>query len=205
MIALIIAGGKLLEPKVLLKKIEKNDYDIVICADSGYNHAKKLDIKPDIIIGDMDSVNSNDFSCEFIKLNTEKDETDLRECVLYAFEKGFKAIDIICATGGRLDHFLSNLSILEFSHKMNINTRIIDENNVITILGSKKKFENISQYVSIIPITEFVVCSGKNLKYKMENLTVKRDNLITISNESVEKTFEIDIKEGLSYIIQSDN
>ena len=51
----IIAGGDMNDAYPLTSKELFNDFKCVICADSGYKHAKRLGIVPDIIVGDFDS------------------------------------------------------------------------------------------------------------------------------------------------------
>lgn len=200
---LIIAGGELKDANKVCEKIDVSSYELVIAVDSGYNNAQKLNITPDIVIGDLDSVSNLDFKGEIIKYNPEKDETDLMLACNY--EKNAEVIDILCATGNRLDHFMGNLSILENLYMLNINARIIDEKNIISVLKSKLEFVNVSKYVSIIPITQEIELTCKNLKYPADKLIVNRNKIISISNEAISDKFLIDIRKGSAFIIQADD
>lgn len=200
---LIIAGGELKNSNLITKRITNNKYDLVIAVDSGYNNAQKLGIIPDVVIGDLDSVENLNFDGTIIKYNPEKDETDLMLACEY--EKNATNIDIITATGNRLDHFMVNLSILENLQSRNVIARIIDEKNIISVLKGKQKFCNISKYISVIPITDEIEMSCVNLKYSADKLIVKRDKVISVSNEATANEFEIDISKGRAYIIQSDD
>lgn len=200
---LVIAGGALNDSKSVNEKIVNNIYDLVIAVDSGYNNAQKLGILPDIVIGDLDSVEQLNFDGEIIKYNPEKDETDLM--IACEYEKNATSIDILTATGNRLDHFMVNLSLLEKLQSQNIDAKIIDEKNIISVLKGKRKYDNISKYVSVIPITEAIEMSCVNLKYNADKLTIKREKIISVSNEAIFDNFEIDINKGLAYLIQSDD
>lgn len=199
----VIAGGELKSSSKIIEKIENIEYDLVIAVDGGYDNAKKLKIEPDVLIGDLDSVTDNNFEGKIFKYNPEKDETDLMLACEY--EKNATSIDILTATGNRLDHFLVNLSVLENLQNNGISARIIDEKNIITVLKGKQKFINLSKYVSVIPITPEIELSCENLMYKADKLIVKRDKIISVSNESNADEFVIDVSSGCAYIIQSND
>ena len=52
--AVIISGGAVTDYDYIKAHIENND--MVICADSGYDHAKRMGIVPDVVVGDFDSI-----------------------------------------------------------------------------------------------------------------------------------------------------
>lgn len=202
---LIIAGGPLLSAEKILNKIGNYEYDFILCADSGYDNASKLEMTPNLIIGDMDSIKADTTFIKKIIAPSKKDESDLFLCVLEAVKLKAKNIDIICATGGRLDHTLANISILEFLGNQTINGRIFDEQNIINWLDSENSYKNTSKYISIIPISKKITFSTTNLIYKTNFLTVKRSEIISISNECISEEFTISLHKGKALLIQSDD
>ena len=63
--------------------------DMVICADSGYENAKKLGERADIFVGDMDSYTGElDEKVQVVRLKPEKDVTDTQAAFELAVEKG---------------------------------------------------------------------------------------------------------------------
>src|SRR5690242_11093954 len=75
-----------------------NEADYIICADGGTRHALELNLKPNVIIGDFDSLSSElqknlsgDY-IEWVRYNTEKDQTDSELAIEFAIEKRFKTI-----------------------------------------------------------------------------------------------------------------
>ena len=91
-----------------------SDDDIVIAADGGLSYLKELDIAPDYVIGDFDSLGRiPDFNRERLKLlPCEKDTTDTHEAIMAGIDMGCTAFHIYGGTGGRLDHTLANIQLL---------------------------------------------------------------------------------------------
>ena len=94
--------------------------DLVIAADSGWRHATALRVKPSVLLGDFDSLDGGNGipddvpdDVEILTVPAEKDFTDTQMAVDEARKRGAKHITIIGGLGGRLDHTLSCLAILE--------------------------------------------------------------------------------------------
>ena len=130
--AYIYTGGKINASAVTENP---NDGDIIIAADSGYSNARTLGVTPHILLGDFDSLGTipEDIS-EIISVPAEKDFTDTQMAIDTALSKGADEIIIIGGLGGRLDHTLSNLSILEYLHSKNVQGLITDGNDRVRYL-----------------------------------------------------------------------
>ena len=107
MTALIISGGD-------YSPIDNLSFDCVIACDRGYLHARKMGIRPDLIIGDFDSAPFPDVSVPVESYPARKDDTDTMLAVKHGLLKGFDRFVILGALGGRLDHTIANLSVLEY-------------------------------------------------------------------------------------------
>ncbi|HKJ37197.1 MAG TPA: thiamine diphosphokinase, partial [Anaerolineales bacterium] len=113
---IIFANGDLPDIKKIPTILQDGDH--IICADGGTRHALALDLKPDLVIGDMDSTGEVDLK----KLQTDgvsielfpqdKNETDLELAIQHALKLKAKEVVIIAALGGRLDQTLANISLL---------------------------------------------------------------------------------------------
>lgn len=105
--SLILIGGK--GPDTL-EGLDIKSYRSIIAADSGYDLALKLDLVPDIVVGDLDSTEYGDKlrkSGMHIS-NCDKDESDF-ELALMSLEEG-EEYDLLGGGEGRLDHTLSIFS-----------------------------------------------------------------------------------------------
>ena len=136
---LIVSGG-------VFSKVRLPRYDLTIACDKGYLNAKKLKIKPDIIVGDFDSSKEPTSHTDgkrrdelhepaIIKFDAVKDDTDTGLAIKYALRNNYKDIDIICALGNRLDHTIANISMLKYIYENGGSGRILSSGIEIRVVG----------------------------------------------------------------------
>lgn len=112
--AVLFANGDFPENDSLIFE----DDDFLVAVDGGLRHLLQLGLTPQLIVGDLDSVNPGDldlcmqWGVEILRFPSEKDATDLELALLDALQRGFNEIVITCAFGDRLDHTLGNLALL---------------------------------------------------------------------------------------------
>jgi thiamine pyrophosphokinase len=195
--ALILANG---EPptKKLMKKLLVGT-TLFVCADGGANTAARYRLKPAAIIGDFDSATARSLKAlRKVEIHKVVDDfsTDLEKTLAWVIDKGFRVITVAGATGGRLDHFLGNLSALvKFSNRATISF-IDDSGEWIYIDRSKNLDLPVGTTVSLIPVShcEGIVTKGLrwNLNFEALELGV-RDGT---SNVTVESPVHISVAKG---------
>jgi thiamine pyrophosphokinase len=90
----------------------------VIAADSGLHHADALGRAVDLVIGDLDSVHLDPLAAARARgariepHPTDKDATDLELALDAALARGARSVTVVGGAGGRVDHFLANLTLL---------------------------------------------------------------------------------------------
>ena len=203
--AFIYSGGEIF-PQYISEAPDKDD--IVIAADSGYNNAKKLGVSPKILIGDLDSLGCRpDDVEEVVELPVEKDVTDTQYAVDLAVKKGAREIVIICGTGGRFDHAISNMCLLEGLYKKGIRCTIESGENRIRYIKNTGVIiirDKNYKYFSVISADEKVKgVSIEGGKYPLNKATLTRENQFAISNEIEKNAALITVKKGGIYIIES--
>ena len=211
--AYVFVGGEIY-PDGIVERPEAED--LVIAADSGYLNAKKLGVKVNILLGDMDSIgedfnfDSLDDDVEVVKLPPEKDDTDTALAVKLAREEGCDDIVIIGGLSGRLDHTLSNIALLQhlaMDKQKRVHAFITDGKNRIRYIKNDSALIPRShfKYLSLAPIDP--VCKGvtvKGCKYPLNNAKIFRENTQgTTSNEIEGNLALIEVKRGALYIIES--
>ena len=202
--AYIYTGGKINASAVTENP---NDGDIIIAADSGYSNARTLGVTPQILLGDFDSLGTipEDIS-EIISVPAEKDFTDTQMAIDTALSKGADEIIIIGGLGGRLDHTLSNLSILEYLHSKNVKGLITDGNDRVRYLKNDSIIILRSEYKYISLIARSEKVKGVEIagcKYPLKNAQLSDKYQFAVSNEIEGNCAFISVKKGAVLIIES--
>jgi thiamine pyrophosphokinase len=186
--------------------IEEND--LVLCADVAYLAAKKEGIEPNIIIGDFDHGENDAPSCstaEFIRVPSEKDDTDTMLCVKYALEKGADEILIVGGIGGRLDHTFANLQTLAYIEAHGAHGRLISENNEAFLVRSDATVtRKEGWYLSVFAYDS--VCTGvtlKGTKYEVDGVSLTTAFPLGVSNEIMAGEALIYVQNGTLLVILS--
>lgn len=107
----VVTGGDPIPPD----SVADLDADLIVAADSGLDHARRLGLQPDVVIGDFDSVSAaalEAFDGPIERHPVEKDATDLELALRYAESRRPRRIVVLGGHGGRLDHFLANALVL---------------------------------------------------------------------------------------------
>ncbi len=201
---LILASAPETEYDYVRQLAQQAEY--IICADGGMRHAAACGIQPDLVIGDFDSGTRPD-GVEVIALKPEKDDSDLMCCTKEAIRRGADDITYACASGGRIDHFLCNLSLLEYLHGCGVRGMLCDSRNRVTFHpGGELQYRANAAYpyVGIIPLdAELAGVTLRGLKYPLTDATVSRAQIITISNEPAAPAYTISVRKGRSLVIES--
>jgi thiamine pyrophosphokinase len=200
---LIISGG---EPgKSGVYKTFARSSDFVICADGGFANAKKLGIKPDLIIGDLDSkaiskTDTNKFKNKIKKYPRDKDESDTELAVRYAFRNGAKEVTILGALGKRVDHSLANIYVAGLYPGRVL---IIDEWCELSVYDRSFSIKGKrGDTASILPFFSTVrKVTGIGFKYPVKNLTFMAGSL-GISNELTGKEAKVNFSKGKLLLIK---
>jgi thiamine pyrophosphokinase len=187
---IIVSNGRFGDPVFFQKKMASMENCLIICCDGGARHLQELGLKPDIIIGDMDSIEPAQLKSystqgvKIIKYPTEKDFTDTELALDYAMGLEPTAVYIWGALGGRLDHTLANVFLLIKGKKASIKTYLIDEYCEAFVIDQEAAFSGAQgQAVSIIAITEKVVgITLKGFLYTIKNAALTMGESLGISN-----------------------
>lgn len=112
--ALILLNGELRDPAAARAAARRAD--AVICADGGARHAVALRLRPDYIVGDMDSAPKS-LPKAWTKTRTRRDldpeRSDLDKALDLARSTGARVVWVAGVLGGGLDHELVNVAALE--------------------------------------------------------------------------------------------
>lgn len=129
----LVSGGRLGDKNFFSKILAETPNRLLICCDGGADHLAAMSMLPDVLLGDMDSIEPMQLAhCErqgvkIIKYSVDKDFSDTALALDFALSLHPQTIDIWGAQGGRIDHALSNLFLLLKARKEGIKARLMDE------------------------------------------------------------------------------
>lgn len=187
-----------------------NHSGYVICADSGYKHAKKLGLVPDLLVGDFDSYTRKlPKGVEVYRSVPEKDDTDTLMAVKIAIERGYTNIYLYGALGGpRFDHAFANIQTMLYAREHGADLILIGNGTLLLQGEGEAMYTEESKrwgykYLSVFAITETVkIKSLRGVKYPLENYEMKSSFPIGVSNEITDGQAFLDIESGLALVIQ---
>ncbi len=160
---------------------------LILAADSGYKKALALDLSPDYLVGDFDSMDKPETLPEKTALYVspcEKDDTDTMLACSLAVEKGCTSLLLIGGTGGRADHGLSNILYLESLRKCGIDALLTDGENRIRVLRDMAvTLPDRGGYFSVMSLSDTCTVTLSGCKYPLTGHTLRRDMPYAVSNE----------------------
>jgi len=202
---IIIAAGDL-----TVSELSVNESDFVIAADGGIGYCGMLNVEPDIVLGDFDSLSDDErkavekLKCEvperIITLSADKDDTDTMAAVRLGLEKGYRDFRIYGGTGGsRLDHTIANIQSLLFIKNHDAAGYIMDGNGMIFIIKNetvdfRENMQGIMSLFSLSEKSEGVTISG--MKYPLNDYTLTNDFPIGVSNKFIGMPASVTVKNG---------
>ena len=204
----IFANGQLPDLEAARALLRANDY--IVAADGGANHLMEMGILPEIVIGDLDSVDEDtlfELTNAEVKIEQypeDKDETDIELALRYAVDLRPSAILIVGALGGRLDQTLTNLSLLTDPTLPGIDICLDDGVEQVFFCRKQADIHGRSgDIVSLIPwhaTVEGVTTEG--LQWPLYSETLYPDKSRGVSNVMLTDEASIHIRSGLLLIVR---
>ena len=196
---IIIGAGNL---NITSLQLEKDDY--LIACDGGYNHCKELKIKPNLIVGDLDSIKEVPTDIEIVHYPTVKDDTDMTLAIKEGIKRGYRDFVIYGAMGGRIEHELANIQLMVKYNKAGYNVEMLDQDIYMKIL---KRHDEVGinaffkGYVSVFSYTKHARITINNMAYNVKYKRINNHNPIGIDNEATDTDGMIRVHSGLVLLI----
>ena len=163
----------------------------ILAVDGGADSALNLGLAPDLVIGDMDSIQRTTLAMfeaegvELIRFPPAKDETDLELALLEAVRRDAEIIRIIGAIGGRVDQTFGNVYLLQIGALVGLDVRLVSGDQTIWVVGAgeHKLAGDIGDTVSLLPLNEAVTgITTTGLEYPLQNETLEAGPARGMSN-----------------------
>jgi thiamine pyrophosphokinase len=211
MYLVIVANAPDLDARPYLAQIRAAD--ALIAADGGALPLLRLGLAPQLVIGDLDSLDA-DSQTALLALGVElrrypraKDETDLELALLYAAGRGASSIDILGALGGRWDHTLANVALLALPELRGRRVRLLaDAQELFLVRDSATIDGRAGDTVSLLPLThEAHGVTTRGLLYPLDDATLHHEQARGISNVLLEPPGQVSLRDGLLLVVHHDD
>jgi len=178
--------------------------DSVIAADGGYAYLEKLGVRPDIVLGDFDSLGFVPQHDDLRQHPVMKDDTDMMLAVKTGMEQGFDTFVLHGGLGGRLDHTMANIQTLVWLSRRGCRGYLVGEGSVITAItdGSITLDGNHNGIISVFCMgdrAEGVTLEG--LLYPLDKGTLTCEMPLGVSNEFTGVPAWIGVEHGTLLLI----
>ncbi len=192
---IVLLAGELRSEDNVKKLISKERFDF-FAADAGYQLADKMNLPLHRVFGDFDSSDVPDLP-NLTVYPCEKDQTDSELALDLAIQDGYRSIWMIAPFGGRIDHTMANIALLEKADKSHVDLKLYDGENLAFLLDEGEHIlDSKYRYISFFPIEQQATISLNNFKYPLDHQTVYRSIPMCISNEPTEGLPTIEIHDG---------
>ena len=173
--------------------------DFVIAADRGLLTLQELNIHPDLVLGDFDSLGYVPQAEHLVCHPTHKDETDLMLACREGLARGYRRFRIYGALGGeRVSHTVANLQLLRWLADRGAHATLYGDGCELTLLREETVRFPAEQrgFLSIFALGERAVTSAHGVGYELEHALLSGSYPLGVSNEFCGKEAEITAHEG---------
>ena len=171
---------------------------LVIAADGGLRHTDCLGIRPDVILGDFDSLGYTPQDAEVFPV--EKDDSDSMLAVRRGLAEGCEEFIFYGALEGkRLDHTIANFQTLQFLANRGAVGYLLGKDTAVTVVKNGKLMFPAEARGVISVFCMGSDASGvtiQGLKYELTDGVLTAGHPLGLSNAFVGKTAKIEVKSG---------
>ncbi len=191
-------------------------HELCIAADSGFDTAKRLGVFPHYIIGDFDSVSAlperytdpaTGEESTVIRHPAKKNETDTMLAASFAAEQGGDELYIIGGLGGRADHTVSNIFLLERLYRDGISAVLTDGESELRVIGEGMSVRlpfGEYRYFSTLALDRAQV-SVSGCAYPLDHSTLVRHDAYAVSNEPLPCGATVTCHSGILLLVRSEH
>ncbi|WP_207747801.1 thiamine diphosphokinase [Clostridium sp. D33t1_170424_F3] len=201
----MIIGSAPLADKTVFEEYPPESF-YIICADGGVDTAKAYGLRPDLLIGDFDSLRGElPEGIETIRLKPEKDDTDMMAAVREGLRRGFREFVLAGALGGeRFDHSIANLCVLQYLAEQGCHAVLADRNTSVLLLKSGRM---VLRGLAGATFSAFpfgcAVCtvSYEGMKYPLDEYPLRSNFPLGCSNQIINDPAQVIVHSGDALIV----
>jgi thiamine pyrophosphokinase len=173
--------------------------EFVICTDGAFYYMDALQIKPSVVIGDMDSLTEPPADLQLIFIE-DQDTTDFEKALQYLLDQGFDKVVVLGSTGGQNDHFLGNLNAA-YKFKDHLNILFFDQSQYFFLCDTRQELQTQSgKIISLFPFPEAHGITLTGFQYLLNNESLSLIDRVGTRNIAVSETLSVHFESGALWI-----
>ena len=187
--------------------------DLVIAADGGASGLVRLGRRPDLVVGDLDSIGAElleRLAAEGTGVERhprDKDASDTALAVRAAVVAGASRLVLLGTTGGpRLDHAVANLLLLADPSFAGVDLRLVHGADTLRLqsgAGVVRLDGAVGDLVSLLPLGDAARGVGTvGLRWPLDDAELPSGSTRGLSNEVVETPASVSLREGRLVVIE---
>ncbi len=202
--AIVFANGRVETTPPIIREICSSD--LIIAADGGAEHCKRLGILPNLIIGDLDSMDEKTITVyreagvEIIRHPRRKDETDLELALKIAVQRSISQVYIIGGLGIRWDMTFANVLLAAHPAYPRLSIRFLDGSQELVVLSGTNRLDmddRRGNTVSLIPLGGDVLgVTTEGLEYSLKDEILYFGSPRGVSNVIAEAHAQVRMRAG---------
>lgn len=168
--------------------------EVIVCCDGAIRHLEELGIRPTVIVGDGDSLTTEQRSryASIIDADPSTDYNDLTKAFRYCEAHGLDDITILGGSGLREDHTLANLGLL-LRYAGQFRVRMVTNYGIFSAISGTTTFASrAGEQVSIFSFMPTARLTFHGLRYPVAQRTFA-ELWEGASNESLGASFTIEL------------
>ena len=191
----------------------REPYDLLVAADGGLAPLEERGLKPDVIIGDFDSLGyvpeeaagAGEKAPDVFALPCEKDDTDMEAACRLAWERGCRTLRVYGASGSRPDHFLGNLQMLTQYSEAGGEVSLVAPDFTVYFVTDReillrREPGTVFSVFSVHERAEGVSISG-GAKYPLDHEEMTAAGTRGVSNEFTEGEVRLSVEKGTLLVL----
>lgn len=201
--AVIVAGGDAVASNVVAF-LPRSGY--VIAADSGLHTAHELGLVVDLVVGDLDSADTDQVDsalragADLERHPADKDATDLELALDAALSRGLHpAIVVGGASFDRIDHFMANALLMTADRFAPLEPRWLVKGAEVHVVRAATRLNGaVGDVVTLLPVGGPARgIRTRGLRWPLDGDTLEPGSTRGVSNELVETAATIEVAAGV--------
>lgn len=175
-------------------------FDYVIAVDGGFASLEAIGRKPDMALGDFDSLGYAPKGLRVAQFSSHKDKSDMELALDRARSMRYDEVYVYGGLGRRLDHTLANLQLFALYSEKGLFVTAVDEDTSVVFITGPDTFEMPAVEAGTVSVfsmndrAEGVFERG--LAYELDDAVLTNRTSLGLSNELIGEAVMIGVEKG---------